>query len=48
MKQKMYILNGRRFYSFEDAVIYCEKNNLRITNTVKLDKNIILLAVTSI
>ena len=32
-KLKNYYCDGLRFYSFEDVVEYCERNDYRITNT---------------
>jgi len=41
-----YIVNGRRFSSYEEVQNYCEKRNFRITNTTTISRDTFLIDVT--
>lgn len=48
LKQKeKYIVNGRRFSSYEEVEDYCEKRNFRITNTTTISRGTFLIDVSS-
>jgi hypothetical protein len=42
-----YIVNGRKFRSYDNVIKYCEENNYRITNTETIKKGVYLITVTS-
>jgi hypothetical protein len=46
--QETYIINGRQYTSYEDAIAYCKKQGFRVTNTSTLKVGIYLLTVTNI
>jgi hypothetical protein len=48
MKQEQFILNGRKFKSYDLAVEYAANRGWRITNTQTIGKGIYLLTVSSI
>lgn len=46
-QREKYIVNGKRFSSYEKVEDYCEKRNFRITNTTTISKGTFLIDVTS-
>lgn len=48
MKTETYIVDGRKFKSYDEVIEYCEKNNFRVTNTETIYKGIYLITVTTI
>lgn len=48
MNKETYILNGRKFSTYDDAVKYASEINCRITKTVTVRKNVYILEVTSL
>lgn len=46
-QREKYIVNGKRFSSYEEVEDYCEKRNFRITNTTTISKGTFLIDVTS-
>lgn len=46
-QREKYIVNGKRFSSYEEVEDYCEKRNFRITNTTTISKGTFLIDVSS-
>ena len=46
-QREKYIVNGKRFSSYEEVEDYCEKRNFRITNTTTISRGTLLIDVSS-
>ncbi|UVX32833.1 MAG: hypothetical protein [Bacteriophage sp.] len=46
-QREKYIVNGKRFSSYEEVEDYCEKRNFRITNTTTISRGTFLIDVSS-
>lgn len=46
-QREKYIVNGKRFSSYEEVEDYCEKRNFRITNTTTISRSTFLIDVSS-
>lgn len=46
-QREKYIVNGKRFSSYEEVEDYCEKRNFRITNTTTISRDTFLIDVSS-
>ncbi len=43
-----YIVNGRKFKTYDEVIAYCTENNFRVTNTETIKNSVFLITVTSI
>lgn len=46
--KETYLVNGRKFASYDEVIAYCQQNNFRVTNTQTIGKNTYVISITNV